>query len=244
MLRSISAEWLKLRHSRISLVVAILPVISLLVGCFNFYFNQAALQNGWYSLWTQVGLFYGEFFLPILIAICCAYVCRLEHANRNWNMAMTSPLPVTFLFTAKLIIVGILIFAAQTLFMLLYWFAGQLLFSFKDAFPAETLVWSFRGWVASLSVAALQLGFSIRIRSFATPIGISLCAVFIGLGLYVLKIGMLFPYSLLSIGMCVLSQQDLSKTESLVFFLMNAVFITLFTGWSIRRLKHKDIASS
>lgn len=243
MLRSISAEWLKLRHSRISLVLAILPIISLLIGCFNFYFNQAALQNGWYSLWTQVSLFYGEFFLPILIAICCAFVCRLEHSNRNWNMILASPLSVTSLFMAKLVIVSILIFSAQAFFMLMYWTAGQL-FTIPGPFPMETLVWSLRGWFASISIAALQLGLSIRIRSFATPIGISLCAVFLGLGMYVLKIGMLFPYSLLTIGMGVLSQKGLSSSENIVFLLMNCLFILLFATWSIRRLKYKDIASS
>ncbi|UNK16179.1 ABC transporter permease [Paenibacillus sp. N3/727] len=240
MFRSISAEWLKLRHSRISLVLAILPVISLLIGGFNFYVNQAALQNGWYSLWTQVSLFYGEFFLPILIAICCAYVCRLEHANRNWNMILASPLPITNLFIAKLIIVSILILSAQTLFMVMYWLAGQL-FSIPGPFPMETVIWSLRGWIASISIAALQLGLSIRIRSFATPIGLALCAVFLGLGMYILKIGMLFPFSLLTIGMSVLSQQDLTRTENLAFLLMNGIYIILFAVWSIHRLKHKDI---
>ncbi|RCX23724.1 hypothetical protein DFP94_1011326 [Fontibacillus phaseoli] len=243
MLRSISAEWLKLRHSRIGLVLGILPVISLLIGCFNYYFNQTALQNGWYSLWTQVSLFYGEFFLPILIAICCAFVCRLEHANHNWNMILASPISITNLFVAKLFTVGMMIFAAQAFFMFMYWSAGQLL-SIPGAFPIETVLWSLRGWFASLSIAALQLGVSIRLKSFATPIGISLCAVFLGIGLYVLNLGLLFPYSLLTIGMGVLSQKGLNSMENILFLLMNSFFILLFGTWSISRLKKKDIASS
>jgi hypothetical protein len=125
----------------------------------------------------------------------------------------------------------------------MYWAAGQL-FSIPGSFPMETVVWSLRGWFASISIAALQLGLSIRIRSFATPIGISLCAVFMGLGMYVLKIGMLFPYSLLTIGMGVLSQKGLTPLENIIFLLMNSLFILLFATWSIRRLKYKDIASS
>lgn len=126
MLRSICAECLKLRHSRIGLVLIVLPIISLLIGCANFYLNQGVLHNGWYSLWTQVSLFYGEFFLPILIAICCAYVCRLEHQNRNWNTIMASPVPVASLFFAKMIVVSMLILIVQALFLCLYWFAGTL----------------------------------------------------------------------------------------------------------------------
>lgn len=243
MKRSISAEWLKLSHSRIGLVLAVLPIISLLIGCANYYSNQEVLQNGWYSLWTQVSLFYGEFFLPILIAVCCSYICRLEHLNRNWNMILSSPVSVTSVFLAKLIVVSMLMLFAQALFMGLYWFAGTL-FSIPGPFPVETIGWTLRGWYATISISALQLGLSLRIRSFATPIGISLCAVFIGLGMYITKLGMFFPFSLLTIGMSVLNQDQLSDTQSLLFWSVNMIFIIIFSTMSIRRLKNKDIVSS
>ncbi|MEH7456406.1 ABC transporter permease [Bacillus sp. JJ1127] len=243
MKQSISAEWLKLRHSRIGLVLAVLPIISLLIGCANYYFNQGVLQNGWYSLWTQVSLFYGEFFLPILIAICCSYICRLEHLNRNWNMIMTSPVSVVSVFLAKLIVVSVLILFAQGLFMGLYWLIGNL-FSLPGPFPLETIGWTIRGWYASLSIGALQLGLSLRIRSFATPIGISLCGVFIGLGMYIAKVGIFFPFSLLNIGMSVMSQDKLTDIQNFLFWVINMVFIIIFASMSIRRLKNKDIVSS
>lgn len=243
MKRSISAEWFKLRHSRIGLVLAVLPIVSLLFGCANYYFNQGVLQNDWYSLWSQVGLFYGEFFLPILIAICCSYICRLEHLNRNWNIIMTSPVSVASVFLAKLIIVSILILFTQGLFMGLYWLSGTL-FSLPGPFPVETIGWALRGWYASLSISALQLGLSLRIRSFATPIGISLCGVFIGLGMYAANLGIFFPFSLLTVGMSVLSQDKLTDIQNLQFLVVNMAFIIIFTSMSIRRLENKDIVSS
>lgn len=243
MKQSISAEWLKLRHSRIVLVLAVLPIISLLIGCANYYFNQEALQNGWYSLWTQVSLFYGEFFLPILIAICCSYICRLEHLNRNWNIVLTAPVSISSVFLAKLFVVSMLILFAQAMFMGLYWVAGTL-FSIPEPFPLETVGWALRGWFASLSIGALQLGLSLRIRSFATPIGISLCAVFVGLGMYIIKVGLFFPFSLLTIGMGVLNQDKLTDTQNILFWSMNVVFIILFSSMAIRRLKVKGVAAS
>lgn len=243
MKRSISAEWLKLRHSRIGLVIVVLPMISLLIGCANYYFNQDVLQNGWYSLWTQVGLFYGVFFLPILVSICCSYICRLEHLNRNWNMVMTSPVSVASVFLAKWIVVSLLILFAQVLFMGLYWLAGTL-FSLPGPFPVETISWVIRGWYACMSISALQLGLSLRVRSFATPIGISLCAVFIGLGMYIAKLGIFFPYSLLNIGMSVMSQDKLTDMQNLLFWMINLAFIIIFASMSIRRLKNQDILSS
>lgn len=242
MIRSISAEWLKLRHSRIGFLLGVLPVVSLLIGCANFYANQGVLGNGWYSLWTQVSLFYGEFFLPILIAICCSYLSRLEHVNRNWNMTMSSPVSPSSVFLAKWFVAGILILFAQLLFALLYWLAGNLL-SLEGAFPAETIGWIIRGWYASLAIGALQLGLSLRMRSFATPIGICLCAVFAGLGLYVVKLGLFFPFSLLTIGMGVLSQDKLGGMQHVWFWASSTGFILIFAAMSISRLKRKDIVS-
>ncbi|MBE1444334.1 ABC transporter permease [Paenibacillus sp. OAS669] len=243
MIRSISAEWLKLRHSRMSLILALLPILSLLIGCANYYLNRDVLNNGWYSLWTQVSLFYAEFFLPVLIAICCSYVCRLEHLNRNWNLVLTSPVSVASVYLAKWITVSLFILFAQALFLGLYWLASTLL-SLPGSLPVETIGWTMRGWYASLSIIALQLGLSLQIRSFATPIGISLCAALIGLGLYVAKLGIGYPFSLLTIGMSVLSQDKLTGIQNTLFWLMTLAYILVFASWSIRRMKNKDMVTS
>ena len=243
MIRSISAEWLKLRHSRMSLILALLPILSLLIGCANYYLNRDVLNNGWYSLWTQVSLFYAEFFLPVLIAICCSYVCRLEHLNRNWNLVLTSPVSVASVYLAKWITVSLFILFAQALFLGLYWLVGTLL-SLSGSLPVETIGWTMRGWYASLSIIALQLGLSLQIRSFATPIGISLCAALIGLGLYVAKLGIGYPFSLLTIGMSVLSQDKLTGIQNTLFWLMTLAYILVFASWSIRRMKNKDMVTS
>ncbi|AJS58188.1 ABC transporter permease [Paenibacillus sp. IHBB 10380] len=238
--RCIQAEWLKLRHSRMWLILLVLPVFSVLIGCANYYFNQAALQNGWYSLWTQVSLFYGEFFLPVLIAICSAYVCRLEHMNKNWNSVMTAPVSVAHIFISKLVIVGALILIVQFFFITLYFCAGKL-FGLPLQFPVETFGWIIRGWFASITIGAIQLWLSMQIRSFAIPIGISVCAVFIGLGMYVMNLGMFFPYSLLTIGMGVISQESLTNSDIIQFLAMNIIFIVIISVLTIRRLKKVDV---
>jgi len=243
MIRCFSAEWLKMRHSRIGIVLAVLPGLSLLIGCANYALNRDVLVNGWYSLWTQVSLFYGEFFLPMLVAIVCAYVCRLEHMNRNWNMTLTAPVPAGGVFAAKWAVVALLILFAQTLFMLLYWAAGLLL-RMPGPFPAETIGWALRGWYACLSISALQLSLSIRIRSFAVPVGFSLAAVLAGLGLYVAGVGGFFPHSLLTTGMHVLNQDPLAPGQETLFWIMNPAYALLLAGWSIWGLRRRDVATA
>ena len=84
MKRSISAEWLKLRHSGWSCNCCTSNNKYVDWKC-EFYLNQGALQNGWYSLWTQVSLFYGVFltyfdsYLLLLYMQAGAFKPKLEY---------------------------------------------------------------------------------------------------------------------------------------------------------------------
>lgn len=240
--RCISAEWMKLRHSHIWMILMVLPVISVLIGCANFYMNRGVLTKEWYSLWSQVGLFYGEFFFPILIAILCAYMWRLEHLNKNWNMIMTTPVSATGIFLAKLITVGAMLIFVQIFFFVLYFIGGKIA-GITAGLPGELTGWLLQGWIAALAISAMQLALSMRIRSFAAPVGICLCAVFFGLGMYVTHLGMFFPHSLLTTGMGVLSQTSLTSGERLLFIIMNLLYIVFISTCAIRRMRKSDVAA-
>ncbi len=241
--RCITAEWLKLRHSRIWIILVILPIISVFIGSTNFYLNQGILSKEWYSLWSQVSLFYGEFFFPILIAICCGYMWRLEHLNRNWNMIMTAPVSLATIFLAKLLVVGVLLIFVQGLFFLLYLIGGKLV-GLTSSLPSELVEWFIQGWIASVTISSFQLVLSMRFRSFAVPIGIGLCATFIGFGMYILDLGMFFPHSLLTIGMGVLSQSALSsQSDYVLFFLINLLYISVISILAIQLTRKKDIVA-
>ncbi|MED1874439.1 ABC transporter permease [Brevibacillus borstelensis] len=242
LIKSLAAEWLKMRKSYIWSILAALPAVSILIGTANYYANKSVLTNGWYSLWTQVSLFYGEFFLPVLIAICCAYLCRLEHFNKNWYQVMTAPVSRSAIFISKLAIAGIMMLIVQAFFLLLYFCAGKAL-GLASPFPIETVDWMSRGLYASIAISAVQLALSIRIRSFAVPIGISICAAFIRLGMYVMKLGMFYPYSLLTIGMGALSQESLTIAENGLFLAMNSLFIVIVSAIAIRYLSKRDVVA-
>ncbi|WP_424991776.1 ABC transporter permease [Paenibacillus turpanensis] len=239
----LSAEWMKLRHSYLWLVLLTLPLVSVLIGCANFYMNQAALQKEWYSLWSQVSLFYAQFFLPMLIAICCAYLCRLEHVNQNWNMLMSAPVPVAGLFFAKLIVAGVLLGLVQFIFAILYVIGGLGVGFTVSELPEELPGWLLHGWMASVTLSSLQLALSLRIRSFAAPVGIGLCAAFVGLGFYVAKAGLLYPHSLLTVGMGALSQEGLSAQGQWTSVVMNGLYTALFSAVAVRRLRTADVVA-
>lgn len=158
-------------------------------------------------------------------------------------MIMTAPMSVAYIFISKLFIIGLLLIFVQGTFFLLYFVGGKLI-GLTSPIPKELLGWLFRGWIASLAIGTLQLALSMRFRSFAVPIGIGMCATFLGLGMYVLHLGLFFPHSLLTMGMGVLSQSGLSsQSEYFLFLIMNLLYILVISAAAIRWMQTTDVAT-
>lgn len=238
----VKAEWIKLKRSNMWLAVVSLPLLGIFIGSGSYYINRTELSGEvWQELWTQVGLFYGYFFFPILISICASYMWRLEHMNHNWNMIMTAPIKIKDIFLSKFIVLAAINLIPQIILIILYILSGKVLFGFKDAVPVNALFWLFGGWFASLSVGAMQLYISMRIRSFSIPIGIGLCTCIAGLFFYVTGFKMFFPTSLLIVGMGSLRAKALGGGEAIAFSVMCILYVLFFSAIAARRLKKIDI---
>ena len=90
---SLPAELIKLKRSPVWIAFFIIPIISAVIGTFNFMANQGVLSFTWESLWTQHSLFLGTFFLPPLIGILCSLLWRMEHTGTNWNLTLSLESP-------------------------------------------------------------------------------------------------------------------------------------------------------
>ena len=92
--RCIQAENKKLKHSVIFFACIFIPVIPAIMGGFNYIQNTGILTQKWYSLWTQVTLFYANFFYAPLIALYCSYLWRLDtsHNGRTDDCAGFHPM--------------------------------------------------------------------------------------------------------------------------------------------------------
>ena len=236
-----AAERLKLKGSLIWLAFFFLSAFSVFLGAVNFSYNQEMLTHQWQSLWTQVSLFYGNLFLPILIAIACAYEWRLEHTGRNWNALMTVPVPRRDIYWGKFAAVAVFSLLAQILFLALYFCAGRI-FRFSDPFPASDAArWFFCAWLGSLAVAAMQLLFSMVIRSFAVPIGLELLFCILGFGLAAKGKWQFSPNSLLIAGLGSVNQDALGAVDMGTFVLICFLFIFLFCLLSLFFLRKRDI---
>lgn len=240
--RCIRAELLKLGNSKIWLIAVVLPLAGVFIGTGNYYMNQGILSKEWYSLWTQVSLFYAGFFYPAAIAVFCSYLCRLEHLNRNWNKVMTMPVPVGSIYIAKLISVTVLIVVTQAVLAVFYWIAGRVV-GISGPFPVEFWGWMLRGVLGAVTIGALQLILSIRLRSFAAPVGICLFLCILGFGFFLKAGGSYFPYSFLIQGMSAVSQEGFSEKDNILFVVMNGVFLAGATGYIKYFFYKKDIVA-
>lgn len=245
MRRVIYAEWLKLKASKIWIPMTLLPVLGAAVGAGNYYANRQVLNMPeWHALWTQVSLFCGYFFYPVLMAICASHLWKMEHHNYNWNRFMTMPVSKVKLLSGKLVLLGILALMVQVFLILLYWLIGRFGFGFAADFPlAVGLQRLFLGWFSALAVVAMQFYLSMRIRSFALPIGMSLGFCIVGLVCYSLGIGLLFPNSIMILGFNSNYTEAISLAEGMSIAGFSFIYIVLFLLLAIAYLRKRDIVS-
>lgn len=243
---AINAEILKLKHSGIFIPTLGLSILCVLIGSGNYFANKAVFSvPEWQALWTQVALFYGDFFYPIMAAICAAYLWRMEHTNHNWNSLMTAPISENIVFLSKFLILTIIGFLTQLFLMLIYYCVGIFAFHFKSDFPiAMAFGWLIYGWIAAISISAMQLYLSMRIRSFSIPIGISFGFCIIGLILYGLKIGKIFPNSLLILGIGATEATAIPLSEGISIGIVSIIYSCIFYILATYFLKKSDISAA
>lgn len=232
-------EQLKLRHSHLWLVFLAIPLLPALLGAGNYLNNISILKSEWYSLWTQHSLFYANFFYGPLIAIYCSYIWRVEHLNYNWNSLMTMPVAERDIFLAKLLLALRCTVALQLWVGVLFTLSGKLV-GLPGLPPGEIFFWLLRGSLGGMVTAALQLVLSMMIRSFAVPIAIALLGSVVGFLLSSKGYGVVWPYSLMMMGMNANKNTDaLSSPTS--FLAAVCVSLMLFICVGIWYLKHKDV---
>lgn len=240
LLRCLKAEIQKCRHSPVWLAFLMLPIFPAALGTGNYLANPEALDNGWYSLWSQHTLFSSTFFLPALLGVFCAWQWRLEHWDHNWNSFLTAPVPVGCLYGAKLILSAGMSLLAQGWIGALFLLSGRLA-GISEPVPPELPQWLLWGAVGGVCVCAVQLFFSLNIRAFAPPVAFGLAGGILGLMATAQGMGYAFPYSLLCLGMRANNPQ--MELDILPFCLSAWIYTTAFALLAVRHLRRRDISA-
>lgn len=233
----LKAEKLKLKNSKVWIAFFIIPCISAFMGTFNYLGNSGILTEKWYSLWTQHTLFYCYFCFPALIGVYCAYECRLEHFQNNWNTLLTMPIKKRDVFLSKLITVYKVVLMTQILVGILFYISGKIA-GFTDTMDIRFVLFLILGSIGSLPIIALQLALSLKIKSFSVPIGISMVGGILSLAFYAKGLGLYFPYSLFSVGMC--ANNPLNIQFNIISYVISAIIFTMvFTAIGVYEMGRK-----
>lgn len=243
LLRCIRAENRKLHASPIWFLFFLLPVLSAAYGTVNYLNNLDILSSDWYALWTQHTLFYSLFFFPALVAIYASYLWRLEHLGHNWNLILAVPVRSIDLFLAKFVVVFKLVLLTQLFIFILYCLCGKLFAGLPGWPPLTIVIFLFRGALGGLSVIALQLLFSMLIRSFAVPIFISLVGGIMGLLAASQGQGLYWPYALMQYGMNSNRSEDIVAGNYTGFFISCGVWLIAIFVLANLLLTHRDVKS-
>ena len=242
-IRSVRAEFLKLRRSFIWLAMLALPVLSAGLGTANYLNNLGMLTEQWYSLWTQHALFYCTLFAPALTGVYCAYICRLEHLNRNWNAVMTQPVPVGTMLAAKLTVVSVMTALTQLFIGILFIISGKIA-GLTAPIPFELVYWILRGWWALTVQASLLLCVALIIRSFAVPVAAGILGGFCGLPALVKGFGVYFPFSLLELGMCSHNPSEPMECSAAGFLVSSILYLLLGFSVSVLWMRKQDVKTT
>lgn len=237
---SVAAEHKKMAHNHWWLLFFLIPVFPAIMGSVNYCMNLEILKNGWYDLWTQVTLFYATLFFAPMIAICCSYLWRLEHANHNWNSCLTVPVPVFCLYGAKLLEAGRLTLLLQLWIGVLYVMGGKLS-GLSGMPPAEICLWLIRGSLGGLVVAAVQLLISMVIRSFSIPVVIAFTGSISGMLLSIKGLGIYWPYGLMMEAMNSNHSVDMLDGFKGIFVFMTVFYLVLMGALSVLLLAKRDV---
>lgn len=243
LLKTIRAEQMKLKRSPVWLAFFFLPILPAIMGTFNYVQNINILENYWYSLWTQHTLFTCYFFLPPTIGVYCSYLCRLEHTNHNWNIVMTFPVPIPYIYLSKLFTASVMVIATQVWVGILFIICGKLS-NLPGPVPPELFEWLAYGMVGGIVICGVQLCLSLMIRSFAVPVGIAMIGGIGGVAVLSKGAGAFYPYTLMSIGMRANSPGGPMICTPGQLLLSSAIFLVASIGIAVLWLRNKDVIAS
>lgn len=243
-------DTLKLRGTHIWLLVVGLPLVAAGLGTFNYWANAEVLDSDWQSLWSQIGLFHGFFFLSLAIAVCASAVWRTEHRGHNWNTMMTAPRHLGQLVAAKIVVLGGLVVLMQVWLLVLGLVAGWGL-GLSGLPPWELPTAVMVSVVPGIAVAAWQSTLSMVIRNFAAPIGIALGVCVVSTGLVVSghpELAHLVPPALVTVTMSLGSSavaDAAAMTAGVVGRIVLASGLSTVLAWGVATgiLLRRDIAA-
>lgn len=234
-------EFLKMKHSPAWLAFFILPLLSVIIGTFNYTANIDILQEEWYSLWSQHTLFLCMFFMPATVGVFCSCIWHVEHTGTNWNQLYVNVNPVS-IYLQKFLVSGVISCLSILWIGFLFYFCGKVI-GLSSPFPIrDFLSWIGLGCIGMLCICGLQNFLSLIVHNFVLPIGMGFVLGIVSLLLMTKGKYFLLPYSVMSVGMR--ANNPTMEIHYGSFLITALIHIVIYTIINIVYLKNADVKTN
>ncbi len=236
-----SSEILKIRRLKLWIVIILGASISVMLAFTNFFNNYDVFMqpgdNPWIEAWTQVAIFMGPFILPISAAIFTALIFRSEHIGGGWKQILALPVSHTKLYISKFLLVATLMGITQLVVLILFLFFGFIKGVRADIPLIDLILFSLRGWLASLPLIAIQLIPSLHWDNFGIPLGINIAFTLPSLFIANSKLGQFYPWTQPLLAMSPMDETPITSMP--IFYLMILLGFVIPMLFGIKFFKKK-----
>ena len=228
-------EILKLKGSPAWIAFFVVPVISAVIGTFNYTSNLEILTEGWKSLWTQHTLFLCYFFMPIIIGLFVGCIWRIEHNGTNMNLLMTHRKPLQLILSKY--VATCFITTLSIIWILAIYIISGLIIHMNSPLPSGLFKWVLFGILGAYTICSFQIFVALIIRNFILPIIIAFIGSMAGLFCMTKSLPYLTPYSLFDIALNSNGTSDINIGH---FVISSVLFIAFFLSISVIYLSKTD----
>jgi len=210
LLRALSAESLKLRHTLALRMCLIAPavVVALFVAQMSLLSHSSRpptdSAKAWLGLSENILTLWSLVMLPLFVTLQSALLASIEHSDRHWKHLLALPVARRVHYLAKLLVLIGMVVTASALLALFICIGGALLMLVQPAIGlagAPPLAYlaekSACMLAASLLMVALQNWIAIRWNSFTVAVSFGMTATVIGMMVVQSKaLGPWYPWSM------------------------------------------------
>ncbi len=184
MLRSLSADFLKIRGKGIWFLIFLAPIGLVAMQALNFglrldYLKQQYADSIWGGLINDTIIFV-PIALYLGVTLVSSLIANVEHQMSSWKQLLALPISRTAVFSAKFLLCFLLLSVSCLLLPVFTIILGLTLgFGGTDIPWMDILRMGFLPYLAALPLMALQLWLSLSFRNQALPVTIGVTAAII-----------------------------------------------------------------
>ncbi|RCX18507.1 hypothetical protein DFP94_10639 [Fontibacillus phaseoli] len=180
MLRSLSADFLKIRGKGIWFLIFLAPVGLVAMQALNFglrldYLKKQYADDLWGGLISNVVIFV-PIALYLGVTLVSSLVANVEHQMSSWKQLLALPISRTAVFSGKFTLCFLLLTASCILLPIFTIVLGLALGFGTDIPLGDILRMGFFPYLGALPLLALQLWLSLTFRNQALPVTLGVAA--------------------------------------------------------------------